>query len=108
MTDGAIAGHVPYRSRLLSYSVAAVILPAVKQAGCRLALEPGRCIVGNSGVLISRVIYVKRESGKRFVIQDGAMNDLVRPAMYDSFHAIWPVASDEQELPDVDNSSRGP
>jgi diaminopimelate decarboxylase len=69
------------------------ILPAVTQSGCRLALEPGRCIVGNAGVLISRVIYVKREGGKRFIIQDAAMNDLVRPAMYGAFHAIWPVDS---------------
>lgn len=71
---------------------AAAIVPFVKQAGCRLALEPGRSICGNAGVLISRVIYTKREGGKLFVIQDAAMNDLVRPAMYDSFHRIWPVS----------------
>lgn len=70
---------------------AAVIVPGVKEAGCRLALEPGRFIVGNAGVLISRVIFTKREGGKLFVIQDAAMNDLARPALYDSFHRIWPV-----------------
>ena len=70
---------------------AKVIVPPVKAAGCRLALEPGRFIVGNSGILVSRVIYTKREGGKLFVIQDAAMNDLVRPAMYDAFHRIWPV-----------------
>ncbi|WP_437187893.1 diaminopimelate decarboxylase [Planctomicrobium sp. SH668] len=70
---------------------AEVIVPFVKEAECRLALEPGRSIVGNAGVLLSRVIYTKREGGKYFVIQDAAMNDLVRPAMYDSFHKIWPV-----------------
>jgi len=70
---------------------AKVIVPAVKAAKCRLALEPGRFIVGNSCVLISRVVYTKREGGKLFVIQDGAMNDLIRPAMYDSFHRVWPV-----------------
>jgi diaminopimelate decarboxylase len=70
---------------------AQVITPYVQQAKCRLALEPGRSICGNAGALISRVIYVKREGGKRFIIQDAAMNDLVRPAMYDSFHRIWPV-----------------
>ncbi|MCA9023912.1 MAG: diaminopimelate decarboxylase [Planctomycetaceae bacterium] len=75
---------------------AKVIVPRVQEAECRLALEPGRCIVGNAGVLVSRVIFVKQESGKTFVIQDGAMNDLVRPAMYDSFHAIWPVQTDVQ------------
>jgi diaminopimelate decarboxylase len=70
---------------------AEVIVPAVKAAGCQLALEPGRFIVGNSAILCSRVVYTKREGGKLFVIQDGAMNDLIRPAMYDSFHRIWPV-----------------
>lgn len=70
---------------------AAVMVPYVKQARCRLALEPGRSICGNSGVLVTRVVYTKREGGKLFVIQDGAMNDLLRPAMYDSFHRIWPV-----------------
>jgi len=70
---------------------AEVIVPAIQAAKCRLALEPGRFIVGNSAILCTRVLYTKREGGKLFVIQDGAMNDLVRPAMYDSFHRIWPV-----------------
>lgn len=70
---------------------AEVIVPRIKAAGCRLALEPGRFIVGNSGILLSQVIFTKREGGKLFVIQDAAMNDLVRPAMYDAFHRIWPV-----------------
>lgn len=70
---------------------AAVIVPPVKAAGIRLALEPGRFICGNSGILVSRTVFTKREGGKTFVIQDAAMNDLVRPAMYDSFHRIWPV-----------------
>lgn len=72
---------------------AAVIVPGIQAAKCRLALEPGRFIVGNSAILVSRVIYTKREGGKLFAIQDGAMNDLVRPAMYDAFHRIWPVRS---------------
>lgn len=69
-----------------------VIVPYVQEAGCRLALEPGRRICGNAGILVTSVIYTKREGGKLFVIQDGGMNDLIRPAMYDSFHRIWPVA----------------
>jgi diaminopimelate decarboxylase len=73
---------------------AAAIVPGIQRSGCRLALEPGRCLVGNAGVLVSQVIFIKQEGGKRFVIQDGAMNDLVRPAMYDAFHAIWPVRCD--------------
>ena len=55
-------------------------------------LEPGRFIVGNAGMLVSRVIYTKESGGKHFLIQDAAMNDLIRPTLYDSFHRIWPVA----------------
>jgi diaminopimelate decarboxylase len=70
---------------------AEVIVPAVRALGCQLILEPGRFIVGNAGILVSRVIYTKESGGKHFVIQDAAMNDLIRPTLYDSFHRIWPV-----------------
>jgi diaminopimelate decarboxylase len=70
---------------------ARVIVPAVKATGCRLAMEPGRVIVGNAGLLVSRVLYTKQSGEKRFLIQDAAMNDLIRPALYESFHRIWPV-----------------
>ena len=66
-------------------------MPGVKATGCKLVLEPGRFIVGNAGILVSRVIYTKDSGGKHFVIQDAAMNDLIRPTLYDSFHRIWPV-----------------
>lgn len=84
---------ISYRGNegLPASAYAEVIVPAVKQAKCRLALEPGRFVVGNSCVLVSKVVFTKREGGKLFVIQDGAMNDLIRPAMYDSFHRLWPV-----------------
>lgn len=84
---------ISYRGNegLPASAYAKVIVPAVKEAKCRLALEPGRFVVGNSCVLVSKVVYTKREGGKLFVIQDAAMNDLVRPAMYDSFHRLWPV-----------------
>jgi diaminopimelate decarboxylase len=59
--------------------------------GCTLVFEPGRLIVGNAGLLIARVIYVKQGEAKRFIILDAAMNDLVRPAMYDAYHHIAPV-----------------
>ncbi len=71
---------------------ARVIVPAVKRTGCRLAMEPGRVIAGNAGILVSRVLYTKQSGEKRFLIQDAAMNDLIRPALYESFHRIWPVA----------------
>jgi diaminopimelate decarboxylase len=70
---------------------ARVILPGVKATGCRLAMEPGRVIAGNAGILVSRVIYTKQSGEKRFLIQDAAMNDLIRPALYESFHRIWPI-----------------
>jgi diaminopimelate decarboxylase len=74
---------------------AEVIVPAVKKAGCKLVLEPGRFVVGNAGVLVSRVIYTKESGGRSFIIQDAAMNDLIRPTLYDSFHRIWPAEPPE-------------
>src|SRR5262245_26470420 len=71
---------------------AQVILPAVRETKCKLVLEPGRFIVGNAGLLLSRVVFTKESGGKHYVIQDAAMNDLIRPTLYDSFHRIWPVA----------------
>jgi diaminopimelate decarboxylase len=74
---------------------AEVILPAVEKTGCRLVLEPGRFIVGNAGILVSQVLYTKESGGTHFLIQDAAMNDLIRPTLYDSFHRIWPVEPPE-------------
>ncbi len=68
------------------------ILPAVRATGCKLVLEPGRFIVGNAGILVSTVLFNKDTGGKHYLIQDAAMNDLIRPTLYDSFHRIWPVA----------------
>src|SRR5581483_224889 len=56
-----------------------------------LICEPGRVIVGNAGVLVTRTLYLKHGEIKNFVIVDAAMNDLIRPAFYDSYHGIWPV-----------------
>jgi len=75
---------------------AALLLPWLAQAArpLKLIMEPGRFIVGNAGVLLTRVLYVKRNSlGRRFVICDAAMNDLIRPALYDAHHRVWPAAS---------------
>ena len=60
--------------------------------GCRITLEPGRSLVGNAGILVSRVIYVKQGLHRRFAIVDAAMNDLIRPSLYDAYHGIVPVA----------------
>jgi diaminopimelate decarboxylase len=72
---------------------AEAILPRVKDADCKLILEPGRFIVANAGVLLTRILYVKDSGSKRYYIVDAGMNDLVRPAMYDAFHEIWPIES---------------
>ena len=74
---------------------ARVIVPGVKSTGCRLVIEPGRVIVGNAGILVSRVVYTKESGEKRFLIQDAAMNDLIRPALYESCHRIRPVVIPE-------------
>ncbi len=59
--------------------------------GWQLAIEPGRSIVGDAGVLLTRVLFVKEQAGKRFVIVDAAMTELIRPALYEAFHAVVPV-----------------
>jgi diaminopimelate decarboxylase len=88
---GGFGIHYRKKEALPAEAFAQVIVPAVQQARCKLILEPGRFIVGNAGILVSRVIYTKDSGGKHFVIQDAAMNDLIRPTLYDSFHRIWPV-----------------
>lgn len=88
---GGFGIHYRKQEALPATAFADVIVPAIKQSGCRLVLEPGRFIVGNAGILVSRVVYTKDSGGKHFVIQDAAMNDLIRPTLYDSFHRIWPV-----------------
>ncbi len=68
-----------------------VVRAAFGNLGCALVFEPGRLLVGNAGVLVSRVLHVKEGSTRTFVICDAAMNDLVRPALYDAHHDILPV-----------------
>jgi diaminopimelate decarboxylase len=67
------------------------IIETLDQAPVTLILEPGRVIVGNAGILVTKVLYTKRGEGKDFVIVDSAMNDLARPSLYDAYHAIEPV-----------------
>lgn len=88
---GGFGIHYRKQEALPASEFAKVILPAVKETGCQLVLEPGRFIVGNAGILVSSVVFTKETGGKRYVIQDAAMNDLIRPTLYDSFHRIWPV-----------------
>lgn len=71
---------------------AAMVKRAVGHLGCDLTFEPGRLIVGNAGILVSRVIYEKDGDDRKFLILDAAMNDLIRPTLYDAFHEIRAVA----------------
>ena len=70
---------------------AKVVKRATRDLNCRLIFEPGRLIVGNAGILVTRVLFVKHGDAKNFVVVDAAMNDLIRPTLYDAYHEIWPV-----------------
>ena len=76
--------------------------------GVELVLEPGRLLVGNAGVLVARVVYVKQGSSRRFVICDAGMNDLLRPAMYDAYHHILPVTEPAPNAPQAPVDVVGP
>lgn len=80
------------RNILTPASYAETLVPLLQPLGLRILIEPGRFIVGNAGILVTRVEYVKKTGKKNFVIVDAAMNDLIRPAFYDSYHEIVPVA----------------
>lgn len=69
----------------------ALIKRTLGHLGCEIEIEPGRLIAGNAGLMVSGVIYVKSGEGRDFLIIDGAMNDLIRPAMYEAYHDIIPV-----------------
>jgi diaminopimelate decarboxylase len=87
---------VPYRSDEpappLPAAYGKLVREAVGDLDCKLLFEPGRLIAANAGILVSRVLYVKRGEPKTFTIIDAAMNDLVRPTLYEAYHEIWPVA----------------
>jgi diaminopimelate decarboxylase len=87
---------VPYRSDEpappLPAEYGKLVRETVGDLGCKLLFEPGRLIAANAGILVSRVLYVKRGEPKTFTIVDAAMNDLIRPTLYEVYHEIWPVA----------------
>jgi diaminopimelate decarboxylase len=71
--------------------IAKRLLPLIKDRDITLVMEPGRSIVGNAGILVTRTLYLKKGEGKTFVIVDAGMNDLMRPSLYDAYHHISPV-----------------
>jgi len=87
---------------------AAVVKRATLGLDCKLIFEPGRLIVGNAGILVTRVIYVKRGEAKTFVIVDAAMNDLIRPTLYEAHHDIRPVRESEPGAPRIVADVAGP
>jgi diaminopimelate decarboxylase len=107
--DGHTISHVdfggglgiPYQAGLeappLPSAYADVVKRVTHNLGCTLVFEPGRMIVGNAGILVTRVVYVKRGEAKNFIIIDAAMNDLIRPTLYEAHHDILPV----RELPEA-------
>ncbi|MEJ2751006.1 MAG: diaminopimelate decarboxylase, partial [Anaerolineae bacterium] len=70
--------------------VTAVAQPIV-QAGYQIVMEPGRSIIGPTGLLLTQVVYTKKQGEKQFIIVDAGMNDLIRPTLYQAHHPIWPV-----------------
>ncbi len=78
---------------------ARALLPLVRALGLTVLLEPGRSIVGNAGLLLTRVLYRKQTPARRFLIVDAAMNDLIRPALYNAYHEIRPVAEARRRGP---------
>lgn len=72
------------------------ILPIFKGKKFQLIFEPGRFIVGNAGIMVTKVVYIKKTNVKNFAIIDAAMNDLIRPSLYSAFHAVWPLQKNQK------------
>ena len=95
---------IPYQKEEVPYprDYARALEPILKESGCTVILETGRMIVGNAGVMMTRVLYRKRTGDKDFLVVDAAMNDLIRPSLYGSFHEILPVWNRGREEETVD------
>nr|WP_206696278.1 diaminopimelate decarboxylase [Agrobacterium leguminum] len=119
-TDGHTISHVdiggglgiPYRDDNnpppLPDAYAHIVKNELKSLNCKIVTEPGRLIVGNAGILVTEVIYVKDGGEKTFVIVDGAMNDLIRPTLYEAYHGIRPVVQPAEDAPRIKADIVGP
>jgi diaminopimelate decarboxylase len=87
---------------------AAIVKRATQNLNCKLIFEPGRLIVGNAGILVTRVLYMKHGEGKTFVIIDAGMNDLIRPTLYEAHHDIRPVRQAPAGAPRITADVVGP
>ncbi|MBW9072148.1 diaminopimelate decarboxylase [Agrobacterium sp. 16-172Ci] len=118
--DGHTISHVdiggglgiPYRDDNnpppLPDAYAHIVKNELKSLNCKIVTEPGRLIVGNAGILVTEVIYVKDGGEKTFVIVDGAMNDLIRPTLYEAYHGIRPVVQPAENTPRIKADIVGP
>ena len=88
---GGLGIRYTNESPLVPTVFARALAEIVRPLGCRLLIEPGRAIVGPAGVLLTRVLYAKKTRGKTFIIVDAAMNDLIRPVLYDAVHPVTPA-----------------
>lgn len=87
---------------------AQVVRETLGDLGLKIVMEPGRLLVGNAGVLVTRVVYVKEGADKTFTIVDAGMNDLLRPTLYEAYHDIWPVLSASNDMTAVIQDVVGP
>ncbi|MDH7798071.1 MULTISPECIES: diaminopimelate decarboxylase [unclassified Beijerinckia] len=87
---------------------AAIVRKHTHNLGCKLLFEPGRFLVGNAGILVTSVLYLKHGDGKNFVIVDGAMNDLIRPTLYHAYHRVRPVTEPAGDEPTIYADIVGP
>lgn len=90
------------------HAYAGMVRSITGNLGCHVTLEPGRALVGNAGILVSKVVYLKHGLARRFLIVDAAMNDLIRPSLYDAYHAIKPVAEPSPDVEPVPVDVVGP
>jgi diaminopimelate decarboxylase len=88
---GGFGAHYRAAEAPPAVEYAKAIVPLLAGRGLRIIMEPGRSIAANAGILLTRVLYVKKSGGRSFLIVDAGMNDLIRPALYDAYHFIWPV-----------------
>ena len=86
-------------SDALRDAYAEIVRKQLTKLGVKVMFEPGRLIVGNAGILVSEVIFVKEGDAKNFLVVDAAMNDLIRPTLYDAFHDIKPVVQPPADTP---------
>ncbi len=92
---GGYGAHYQHNETPMSTEYASVIVPSLREQGLRIILEPGRLIAANAGIILTRVLHLKQSGGRRFVIVDASMTELLRPALYGAYHFVWPVATGE-------------